>query len=334
MQRLNSSNNLDGRDIRLVLGSPAIKAGISFFHMQHMHLIDMTWNISSVRQIEGRVSRYCSHVEITDAVTKATGLKRQVIIRSYYLVRPKVDGLERPTIDSIIMDIVKGKAEGTTKGEMMLQNVAFDHWLFRDLRATNHEKDVRTDPTTGTNSPVFFEDFKLKGPKNKMKDPCDPDRKIVDDEKCRPNEYEYTLNFERKKETHRCCTKSKDKAKAAQMLHETILAKRKGKLSKKQTSPKGKGKATKKRSPSPKGVTKRAYSNSDSDVEIMETPTQRMYGNRLTVLTREQRDAVELNPTVNAARDFLSGASAASSSRNTREKAQTAIEAIELMNSL
>jgi hypothetical protein len=160
MRRLNDIANVDGRDVRLVLGSPAIKAGISFKHMQHMHVLDSTWNISSVRQIEGRVNRYCSHVAITPAMERDLGLKRRVIIHTYFLRRE-----DKPTIDDMILSIVRRKQDLTKKGEDMLQNVAIDHWLFQELRGPAHPEDRRD--RGGPQSPVHFEDDSISGQSSK-----------------------------------------------------------------------------------------------------------------------------------------------------------------------
>jgi len=52
---LNSPDNMDGSKIRVILGSPSIKEGISFKHVQYLHQFDPVWNSSAKEQIEGRV---------------------------------------------------------------------------------------------------------------------------------------------------------------------------------------------------------------------------------------------------------------------------------------
>ena len=52
--------------IKVLIGSPSIKEGISFKHIQHIHLIDPVWNIAGKKQIEGRAIRFCSHFDIDE----------------------------------------------------------------------------------------------------------------------------------------------------------------------------------------------------------------------------------------------------------------------------
>ena len=92
---LNSKDNVDGNKIRVILGSPSIKEGISFKHIQHLHQIDPVWNISAKNQIEGRCIRFKSHEDISPSDKK---LKRKVIVHNYICVAP--DGKKRRSRDS------------------------------------------------------------------------------------------------------------------------------------------------------------------------------------------------------------------------------------------
>jgi len=83
---LNSKDNIDGNKIRVILGSPSIKEGISFKHIQHLHQIDPVWNISAKNQIEGRCIRFKSHEDISPIDTK---LKREVVVHNYICIAPK-----------------------------------------------------------------------------------------------------------------------------------------------------------------------------------------------------------------------------------------------------
>ena len=320
MQRLNSSENIDGRNIRLVLGSPAIKEGISFLHMQYMHILDSSWNMASIRQIEGRVNRYCSHVAITADIQRETGLKRQVQIRTYFLTRPRGN----PTVDEKILRIVEKKLLRTAKGELMLQNVALDHWLFHELRGKPHPSDKKGSPGDRA-SPVYHEAAALKGTKGR--NVCGPGGNMVkNDQKCKDGEHEFQAWHNDR--VVKCCNKDMAIANKGQRKFE-----KKSKKTRKAESSESEVEVVQRPTGKKKARTHRVSSEDvDSDVEIIGTEAQKKYGSRLNVLRAEQRDAVELNPTVKAAKDFLSGASA-SSSRNTREKAQLALDAIEFMNS-
>jgi hypothetical protein len=57
----NSAANDDGGRIRVVIGSPSIKEGVSLFRVRAVHVMEAYWNHSRLEQIYGRAVRYCSH---------------------------------------------------------------------------------------------------------------------------------------------------------------------------------------------------------------------------------------------------------------------------------
>lgn len=127
----NNRNNLFGDKLRVIIGSPSIKEGVSFKHVQHLHIIDPVWNISSKKQIEGRAIRFCSHVDIDERLNAP--LKRKVVIHIYKLV-PRKEGINTITSDQQIYDtIMVQKQERIIAGEEALKKVALDYFLFRKL---------------------------------------------------------------------------------------------------------------------------------------------------------------------------------------------------------
>lgn len=57
----NSSDNDDASKIAVVIGSPAIREGVSMLRTRSAHLIDLYWNTPRIDQIMGRIIRFCSH---------------------------------------------------------------------------------------------------------------------------------------------------------------------------------------------------------------------------------------------------------------------------------
>lgn len=57
----NSAGNDDGSKLRVVLGSPSIKEGVSLLRLRSIHVFESYWNHSRLEQIYGRGIRYCSH---------------------------------------------------------------------------------------------------------------------------------------------------------------------------------------------------------------------------------------------------------------------------------
>lgn len=131
---VNKLSNIDGKYIRVIIGSPSIKEGVSFKHAQHMHLLDPVWNSSAKNQIEGRVIRFCSHIDIP---RNHEYLERKVIVHLYKSV-PRRGGLVQQTCDQEIYDnIIPQKEKVITIAEKSLKEVALDKHLFKKLYIDN-----------------------------------------------------------------------------------------------------------------------------------------------------------------------------------------------------
>ncbi len=122
---LNSYNNIGGRIIRVILGSPSIKEGISFKHVQHLHQIDPVWNSSAKEQIEGRVIRYKSHEQIKPNDPR---LKREVVIHNYIGISNTDDF--RICDERIYDDIIIKKEKIVKAIEKLLIKVSIDYYLW------------------------------------------------------------------------------------------------------------------------------------------------------------------------------------------------------------
>ena len=126
---LNSISNMDGSKIKVVLGSPSIKEGISFKHIQHLHQIDPVWNSSAKTQVEGRCIRYKSHDEIPLNHPK---LKREVVIHNYISVAKKGGNVLQTCDSKIYYEIIKKKKKLITIIENILMKVSIDYYLWKD----------------------------------------------------------------------------------------------------------------------------------------------------------------------------------------------------------
>ena len=125
---LNSKENIDGKIIRVILGSPSIKEGITFKHIQYLHQIDPVWNSSAKKQIEGRCIRYKSHEDIS---LNHKYLKRKVIIYDYISV-PFKGGKVKETCDEYIYNkIIPRKKIFIDKITKILQKYAIDYNLYK-----------------------------------------------------------------------------------------------------------------------------------------------------------------------------------------------------------
>lgn len=59
--RLRSRENVDGKDIRVIIASPKVSEGVDFRFVRQIHVLDPWFNMSRIEQIIGRGMRTCSH---------------------------------------------------------------------------------------------------------------------------------------------------------------------------------------------------------------------------------------------------------------------------------
>ena len=114
----NQKSNENGDKIKIMLGSPSIKEGISLLRVQQVHIIEPYWNMSRMLQIMGRAVRFCSHKDVPKA-------KRIVKI---YLYLATYSG--EKTIDEYIWELAKKKNKLIEQFELVLKESAIDCELF------------------------------------------------------------------------------------------------------------------------------------------------------------------------------------------------------------
>ena len=123
----NNPENADGSRIKVILGSPAIKEGVSLFRIQEVHLIEPYWNFSRMEQIIGRAIRFCSHKDMPSD-------KQLVNVYIYMAFYPGTI-----SVDEYIMKIALQKRQIKKSFERALMEAAVDCKLFEHGNATEGE---------------------------------------------------------------------------------------------------------------------------------------------------------------------------------------------------
>lgn len=114
----NQKSNSDGSKIKIMLGSPSIKEGVSLLRVEQVHIMEPYWNMSRMLQIMGRAVRFCSHKDVPKS-------KRFVKIYLYLSTYPNVK-----TVDQYIWSLAKEKNKLIEQFELALKETAFDCKLF------------------------------------------------------------------------------------------------------------------------------------------------------------------------------------------------------------
>lgn len=118
----NSKKNVNGSLIKIILGSPAIKEGVSLLRVKDVHILEPYWNISRLDQVIGRAIRFCSHRDVEKK-------DRYVNVYLYLATAPK--DIKNKTVDEHIYNLALKKKELTESFIELIKDVAVDKYLFQ-----------------------------------------------------------------------------------------------------------------------------------------------------------------------------------------------------------
>ena len=111
----NLKENQYGNKLKIILGSPSIKEGVSLLRVSEVHVMEPYWNLSRLDQVIGRAVRFCSHKDVPV-------FKRLVKIYIYIAYHPN----DKMTIDKYILTMAENKSEIISYFEKALKESAVD----------------------------------------------------------------------------------------------------------------------------------------------------------------------------------------------------------------
>jgi superfamily II DNA or RNA helicase len=114
----NNKKNSNGSMIKVILGTPSIKEGVSLLRVQQVHIMEPYWNMSRILQIIGRAVRFCSHKDMPRA-------RRSVEVYLYVATYPG-----EITTDMYIWLNAEKKQLLISQFENILKEMAIDCKLF------------------------------------------------------------------------------------------------------------------------------------------------------------------------------------------------------------
>lgn len=122
LKKYNSPENRDGSLVKVIIGSPTMKEGISLLRTRQIHILDPYWNRSRTEQIMGRGVRFCSHADLPLD-------ERKVDVFHYYAVpSEKESGL---SVDLRILQLSNDKIRRINLIETILKETSIDCERFR-----------------------------------------------------------------------------------------------------------------------------------------------------------------------------------------------------------
>jgi superfamily II DNA or RNA helicase len=127
----NKKENFNGSKIKILLGTPSIKEGVSLLRVEQVHILEPYWNMSRLLQIIGRAIRFCSHKDLPSS-------KRQVEVFLYLATYPGVE-----TVDQKIWSMAKRKHILIEQFETVMKEVAIDCKLFYNKNVYKDDKPIK-----------------------------------------------------------------------------------------------------------------------------------------------------------------------------------------------
>ncbi len=116
----NKKENTNGGYIKIILGTPSMKEGVSLLRVRQVHLIEPYWNQSRMNQIIGRAVRFCSHKDLEES-------QRDVDVYIYIAVHSNIP----ETVDQHIHKLSLKKHKLNSEFEQVLKESAIDCELFK-----------------------------------------------------------------------------------------------------------------------------------------------------------------------------------------------------------
>lgn len=132
----NSKSNSNGSQIKIILGSPAIKEGVTLLRVSYVHIIEPYWNMSRLEQVIGRAIRFCSHKDVELE-------KRKVKVYIYIATLPTEMTIKEKktisninertiTVDEHIYNMALTKEKLSLQFEQIIKTSSVDYLLFQN----------------------------------------------------------------------------------------------------------------------------------------------------------------------------------------------------------
>jgi hypothetical protein len=119
LKTFNHRSNIDGKYIKVIIGSKVISEGITFKNIQNIHIFTPSWNFSETDQAIARGYRLFSHKDLEDA-----GIDVNVKIYLYCAIPYK--GNYKNSIDYQMYNVSKDKDISIKSIEKVIKEASFD----------------------------------------------------------------------------------------------------------------------------------------------------------------------------------------------------------------
>jgi hypothetical protein len=125
----NKKENKNGSNLKIIIGTSAIKEGVSLLRVKEVHIIEPYWNFSRLEQVMGRAIRFCSHKDVVKS-------EQLVKVYIYLATHPSL----KKSVDEKIMEMAFKKKLISLAFEKALKEAAIDCELFSNANVGSGEE--------------------------------------------------------------------------------------------------------------------------------------------------------------------------------------------------
>lgn len=129
VSRIRSPKNMNGEEVKVILGTNVTAEGIDFKNIRQIHIVEPWFHLNKLEQVVGRAVRKCSHIDLPIE-------KRNVTI---YYHASVTDKKQKESIDLRIYRIAEGKEKAIKEVERVLMSAAVDCPLNKNVMSFPRE---------------------------------------------------------------------------------------------------------------------------------------------------------------------------------------------------
>lgn len=145
---INNDNNLNGQQIKIILGNEAISEGIDFKRIRQVHILEPWYNISTIEQIIGRAIRNCSHIKLKPDERNT---------ETFLLAATKEDS-QTESIDERGYRLSEIKDVKIKKVERILKETSIDCLLNKNANIFNDKIELNIITSSGNKRKIYIND--------------------------------------------------------------------------------------------------------------------------------------------------------------------------------
>lgn len=153
IKTITRDNNINGKTIKIIIGTRTISEGIDLKNVRQIHIIEPWYNMANIEQLIGRGIRFCSHTNLPSE-------KHNVEIFKYTSTLPVGKSGSKSKLNELIDEHYYRRSEikdiSTKNTELLLKRSAVDCALFKNGNLFSQSDHKKVDLLTSRGMKISF----------------------------------------------------------------------------------------------------------------------------------------------------------------------------------